>query len=642
MAYRLKTVRYKEFDRRILLQNENGPCPLLAAANALLLQGTITLPPHCLRNGMATLEDVTNLLANQAMASPTSTTRKTIAGKDDLDNDPHNPSHYFHIDELLQHIPRFQYGMDVNPKFTSITAYEYTAQLTAFDLLGVKLVHGWLVDPHDDSDAAAAIGTLSYNALVEQVIQGNEAATELERLQQQNQTIVDPSKQQQLSQLATRAVVIDHFLQSTSHQLTQYGLQALYQDLRDDELTVFFRNNHFGTLTKQKGMLYLLVTDFGYADAPDIVWEKLDVINGDTEYVNATFQPSAAAAAAAQQAAMAAASQQENADYQLAMQLSMQNQPNQTQQQSSSVPLPQQQQQSATASSSQLSPHYLSQQQHIAVGVPLAAPPKAPPQSAPSAASSAKPSPPSSSSSPGYVLNSTLQPIPPPPPRPKLPPQPESARLKPPPPGSLKEPPQSSNMAVVTAAVNKLSPTMVQLPPPCHVTTSTAAAANPRGYAMTSPSMTMATTGQSSLSSINSPTQPNIVSSNPNKPKSLEEADRLLAIQLQSFSDGGTGRGAGLAGNSSAANNPYEDESLVLARQLQDQEDEFARIRRLNQQRQQQQQPRPGGQSAVARPAAAATVTGAGTGGAGAGGRGGTEAARAGGDGSAGQGCQIS
>lgn len=640
MAYRLKTVRYKDIDRRILLQNENGPCPLLAAANALLLKGTITLPPHCLRNGMATLEDVTNLLANQAMASPTSTTRKTtIAGSVNDDDDPH----CFHIDELLQHIPRFQYGMDVNPKFTSITAYEYTAQLTAFDLLGVKLVHGWLVDPHDDYDTASAIGTLSYNSLVELVIQGNEAATELERLQQQNQN-VDPSKQQQLSQLATRAMVIDHFLQSTSHQLTQHGLQALYQDLRDDELTVFFRNNHFGTLTKHKGMLYLLVTDFGYADAPEIVWEKLDVINGDTEYVNATFQPSAAAAAAAQQAAMASASQQENADYQLAMQLSMQNQPNQTQQSSSSVPLPQQQQQSATAassSSSQLPSHYLAQQQQIAVGVPLAAPPKAPPQSAPSAAASLPKSPPPPASSPGYVLNSTLQPIPPPPPRPKLPPQPESARLKPPPPGSLKEPPQSSTIAAAaTVAVNKPSPTMVQLPPPRNVTTSTAAAANPVGYAMTSPSMTTPTTGQSSVSSPTSPTPPNSVSTNPNKPKTMEEADRLLAIQLQSFSDGGTGRGAGLANNSSAANNPYEDESLALARQLQDQEDEFARIRRLNQPRQQQQHPqqppRTGGQTAAARPVAATTATGTGAG------RGAAVSTRAGGDGSSGQGCQIS
>jgi hypothetical protein len=42
-------------------------------------------------------------------------------------------------------------------------------------------------------------------------------------------------------------------------------------------------------LTKHKGVLYLLVTDLGYANVPDVMWEKLDGIDGDTEYVNAAF-----------------------------------------------------------------------------------------------------------------------------------------------------------------------------------------------------------------------------------------------------------------------------------------------------------------------------------------------------------------
>jgi hypothetical protein len=37
------------------------------------------------------------------------------------------------------------------------------------------------------------------------------------------------------------------------------------------------------------GLLYLLVTDLGYANTPDIVWEKLDVIDGDTDLVNSHF-----------------------------------------------------------------------------------------------------------------------------------------------------------------------------------------------------------------------------------------------------------------------------------------------------------------------------------------------------------------
>ena len=53
------------------------------------------------------------------------------------------------------------------------------------------------------------------------------------------------------------------------------------------------RNNHFATLTRHDGGLYLLVTDLGYANTPDIVWEKLDDIDGDTEYCDERFQKSA-------------------------------------------------------------------------------------------------------------------------------------------------------------------------------------------------------------------------------------------------------------------------------------------------------------------------------------------------------------
>ena len=42
-------------------------------------------------------------------------------------------------------------------------------------------------------------------------------------------------------------------------------------------------------MTKHAGMLYLLVTDLGYANTPEIVWEKLDNIDGDTMYCTEEF-----------------------------------------------------------------------------------------------------------------------------------------------------------------------------------------------------------------------------------------------------------------------------------------------------------------------------------------------------------------
>jgi len=79
------------------------------------------------------------------------------------------------------------------------------------------------------------------------------------------------------------------FLRDTSSQLTTAGLQALREKLKDEQLCVFFRNNHFSTLYKKMGRLFLLVTDEGYADFPDVVWEGLESVRGDTCYHDITL-----------------------------------------------------------------------------------------------------------------------------------------------------------------------------------------------------------------------------------------------------------------------------------------------------------------------------------------------------------------
>ncbi len=229
-----------------------------------------------------------------------------------------------HVQEVLNIFPSLQFGMDVNPKFTAgPTGVEYTLHLNAFDLLHTELVHGWLVDPEEQE--YELIKNQTYNQLINLVIEGNDAAVMLQNAAPSGSIFADHDT---LSTKATQGSIVKHFLDRSGHQLTQHGLTVLHEYLRDGQMVVFFRNNHFNTLTKHDGLLYLLVTDFGYANVPTVIWEKLDVIDGDTEFVNEHFKPTSSGGnqvGSASPDALMGTNLQTQADYQLALQLSQEN-----------------------------------------------------------------------------------------------------------------------------------------------------------------------------------------------------------------------------------------------------------------------------------------------------------------------------
>lgn len=262
------------------------------------------LPAHAIRNDVASLDDVANMLADHAMLA-----RASRNGKDKT-ADYSDMNDQFHINELMEYIPRFQFGMDVNPKFTGCQAYEYTPEVAVFDMLACgRLLHGWLVDPVNDEHTAIAIGSKTYNELMDQLIMGQDAEAQISKLQSEidqfklnNIQLMDENiatldflddsiaavatgscpkkladlveRQKKHEKVATQCHLIQHFLQESCHQLTVHGLELLHSTLIDDEMCVFFRNNHYSTMTKHNEQLFMLVTDLGYANT-GIVWEKL-------------------------------------------------------------------------------------------------------------------------------------------------------------------------------------------------------------------------------------------------------------------------------------------------------------------------------------------------------------------------------
>lgn len=239
--------------------------------------------------------------------------------------------------------------------FLRVDAFEYTQELDAFNMLGVSLYHGWLVDEQDAMmvrffffvfcawfllaravdfehsvrflclmvEQSEVIGNQSYNQLVEKVItykaitspmisrdpaarksapapdERKSSATETpvqdkpKAEQEQEEVVVDittlpslyqpasttpaenkteelppPSPAEEPQQRAEQPEpqppvheapnpqellegrLAQQFFAENPSQLTFHGLAKLHERMRERELAVFFRNNHFSTIFK--------------------------------------------------------------------------------------------------------------------------------------------------------------------------------------------------------------------------------------------------------------------------------------------------------------------------------------------------------------------------------------------------------
>ena len=78
-----------------------------------------------------------------------------------------------------------------------------------------------------------AVNGLIYNQLVEKIIANNNNTDQ---------------------NLVTESLVAQNFLEESASQLTYHGLVELGTNMKENELAIFFRNNHFSTIYKQKNV----------------------------------------------------------------------------------------------------------------------------------------------------------------------------------------------------------------------------------------------------------------------------------------------------------------------------------------------------------------------------------------------------
>ncbi|KAL6556339.1 hypothetical protein OROGR_005627 [Orobanche gracilis] len=157
LVHRTKVIQFLGRKAPIILQNDNGPCPLLAICNVLLLKNSLNLN---LDISEVSQEKLLSLVAERLIDS-----NINIHNKDTgyVENQQQN------IADVIDLLPRLTTGIDVNIKFKRVDDFEFTPECAIFDLLDIPLYHGWIVDPQDKK-TADAIGSKSYNTLMEELV----------------------------------------------------------------------------------------------------------------------------------------------------------------------------------------------------------------------------------------------------------------------------------------------------------------------------------------------------------------------------------------------------------------------------------------------------------------------------------------
>nr|XP_002126602.3 ubiquitin carboxyl-terminal hydrolase MINDY-2 [Ciona intestinalis] len=252
-VYHIKWVTWNSVKTPLITQNVNGPCPLLAIFNVLLLSRRVTLPETLEMISSKQMIDYIGGLIFESMP-------------EHLD-DGEKLNYEQNMSDAMTIIPKLQTGIDVNIQFTSVSSFECTPELAVFDLLQIPLYHGWLPDPQD-SKTCSCVSNCSYNQLVEKIIVNKESSDE---------------------NLQREGLVAEEFLTNTASQLTCHGVVNILETTPNHRVAVLFRNNHFLTLYKKENELFTLVTDQGFLMKPNIVWETLSSVQGDTSFTDANF-----------------------------------------------------------------------------------------------------------------------------------------------------------------------------------------------------------------------------------------------------------------------------------------------------------------------------------------------------------------
>ncbi|OTB01033.1 hypothetical protein M426DRAFT_75438 [Hypoxylon sp. CI-4A] len=304
-TYQIKNINW--FDPRaaknprkspVLVQNANGPCPLVALVNAL----TLSTPPKransSLVEALRSREQISLNFLLEAVIDELMTHRHTNSEVSLPD-----------MSELYAFLRGLHTGMNVNPRFIptpeTIAArkqapplhikpaeqedlipgtFEDTRDMKLYATFSIPLIHGWL-PPKSDS---------VYESFNRQASSYDDVQSILFREEELDYKLSSDSGLTEQEQLLYQDImIIKGFLLQFATQLTPWGLNVITKTIPPGDVSILFRNDHFSTLYRhpQTLKLYTLVTDAGYYTHDEIVWESLVDVRGEcTEFYSGDFR----------------------------------------------------------------------------------------------------------------------------------------------------------------------------------------------------------------------------------------------------------------------------------------------------------------------------------------------------------------
>jgi hypothetical protein len=281
----------------ILVQNANGPCPLLALVNALTLSTPADVETALVET-LRSREQVSLGLLLDAVFDELMSGRRGDAAQELPD-----------VSDLYQFLLALHTGMNVNPRFFPAApsksaadprnsmshihpsdreaatpgTFEETREMKLYSTFSIPLIHGWL--PDRDSPAYASLKRSANSYEDAQNLMFREEELE-DKLQREGLSF---EEQATLEDIAT----IKAFFTSAATQLTPFGLETITTSLAPGAVAILFRNDHFSTLYRHPETLQLLqlVTDTGYLEKEEVVWESLIDVNGENaEFFSGDFR----------------------------------------------------------------------------------------------------------------------------------------------------------------------------------------------------------------------------------------------------------------------------------------------------------------------------------------------------------------